>query len=246
MSDTDTEADNMSAFMRWGTLFAVTLATTLYATSILVVSVILPQMQGTLSATQDQIAWVVTFNILATAVVTPMTGWLTAKFGRRRVMLSCIAAFTLATFLCGTADSLVPLVLYRVAQGGFGAPLVPLGQATILDIFPKHQHGKATAIFGMSVVVGPIIGPTLGGFLSELLNWRWAFFMLVPAGVVAYLALWLVLREPRLRASAVRLDWTGASGTTGSIRPKSLSRRRWRWRPSMSSWSTASPPSGRS
>ncbi len=209
MSDTDTEADNMSAFMRWGTLFAVTLATTLYATSILVVSVILPQMQGTLSATQDQIAWVVTFNILATAVVTPMTGWLTAKFGRRRVMLSCIAAFTLATFLCGTADSLVPLVLYRVAQGGFGAPLVPLGQATILDIFPKHQHGKATAIFGMSVVVGPIIGPTLGGFLSELLNWRWAFFMLVPAGVVAYLALWLVLREPRLRASVVRLDWTG-------------------------------------
>ncbi|MDP6706868.1 MAG: DHA2 family efflux MFS transporter permease subunit [Alphaproteobacteria bacterium] len=209
MSEVATADDGMSAFMRWSTLFAVTLATTLYATTILVVSVILPQMQGTLSATQDQIAWVVTFNILATAVVTPMSGWLTAKFGRRKVMLYCIGAFTVSTFLCGIADSLVPLVLYRIAQGGFGAPLIPLAQATILDIFPKHQHQKATAIFGMSVVVGPIIGPTLGGFLSELLNWRWAFFMLVPAGVLAHLALWLVLKEPRRHATAVRLDWTG-------------------------------------
>ena len=112
----------VSAAFRWLTLFAVTLATTLYATSILVVSVILPQMQGSLSATQDQIAWVVTFNILATAVITPMSGWLENKFGRRKIMLFCVAVFTLSTGLCGSASALGPLVFFRIVQGAAGAP----------------------------------------------------------------------------------------------------------------------------
>ena len=208
MSSTDAGSQNNTAFHRWAVLLTVTLATTLYATAILVVSVILPQMQGSLSATQDQIAWVVTFNILATAVVTPMSGWLEAKFGRRNVMVFCVGAFMVATALCGMAGSLAPLVFYRIAQGAFGAPLIPLAQATILDTFPKHEHQKATAIFGMAVVVGPIIGPTLGGYLAELHNWRWAFFMMVPAGVLAFAGLWVVLKDNR-RQSQVRLDWTG-------------------------------------
>ena len=128
-----------------------------YAMAILVVSVVLPQMQGSLSATQDEIAWVMTFNILATAVMTPMSGWLAARFGRRQVMLGSMAGFTVATLFCGLATNLPLLVLFRIAQGAFGAPLIPLGQAVILDTFPKHQHGVATSVIGMAVVVGPVI-----------------------------------------------------------------------------------------
>jgi DHA2 family multidrug resistance protein len=189
-------------------LATVTLATTLYATTILIVIVILPQMQGSLSATQDQITWVVTFNVLATAVVTPMTGWLAARFGRRNVMLYSIFGFTVTTFMSGAAGSLETLVLYRILQGGFGATLVPLGQATILDTYPQHQHGTATAVFGMGVVVGPVIGPTLGGYIAELYNWRWAFYLVAPIGVIAWLGIWAFLPD-RSRESGVRLDWTG-------------------------------------
>ncbi|MET4697917.1 DHA2 family multidrug resistance protein [Constrictibacter sp. MBR-5] len=189
-------------------LVIVVLASTLYATTVLVVSVILPQMQGSLSATQDQISWVVTLNILATAMVTPMTGWLVARFGRRSVMLWGLGGFTLATLLCGTATSLEELVLWRVAQGALGAPLTPLAQAVILDTFPKRQHGTVTSIFGMGVVVGPVIGPIMGGYLAEAYNWRWAFFMIFPVGVVSWIGLAFILRDAG-RSQSARLDWTG-------------------------------------
>ncbi len=198
----------IGAIRKWLILFTVTLATTLYSTTVLVVSVILPQMQGSMSATQDQIAWVVTFNILATAVVTPMTGWLEAKFGRHRVMIVGLALFTLSTMACGLAQGLLPLVLYRIAQGATGAPLIPLGQAIVLDTFPRHQHRLATSVFGMGVVIGPIIGPTLGGYLAELYNWRWAFFMLAPIGALAFVMLVLMIPE-RPKRPGTRLDWTG-------------------------------------
>lgn len=186
----------------------VTMATTLYGTTVLVVSVILPQMQGTLSATQDQIAWVMTFNILATAIATPTTGWLTARFGRRNVMLYCQAGFTIATLLCGLAESLETLVLYRIAQGALGAPLIPLAQATVLDTYPKHQHGTATSIFGMGVVIGPVLGPVVGGYLADIYNWRWAFYMIVPVGVAATVGLYFLLSD-KGRRDGVKLDWTG-------------------------------------
>ena len=208
MSVAEVERTEIGWIRKWLILFTVTLATTLYSTTVLVVSVILPQMQGSMSATQDQIAWVVTFNILATAVVTPMTGWLEAKFGRRRVMIYGLALFTLATMACGMAESLLPLVLYRIAQGATGAPLIPLGQAIVLDSFPRHEHRLATSVFGMGVVIGPIIGPTLGGYLAELYNWRWAFFMLAPVGAAALLMLIVMIRDSPKR-SGVRLDWMG-------------------------------------
>ena len=208
MSSVSVRTGEPTAFQRAMILIAVVLATTLYAMTIMIVSVLLPQMQGSLSATQDQITWVMPFNIVATAVVPPMTGWLAARFGRRNLMLYGVLGFTLATIGCGAAGSLETVVFYRILQGGFGAPLVPMGQAIILDTFPKRQHGTVTAIFGMGVVIGPVIGPTIGGFLSELYNWRWAFYMIVPFGVVALSGLWVFLTD-RGRRVDVRLDWTG-------------------------------------
>ena len=189
-------------------LVTVVLASTLYATTLLIASTLLPQMQGTMSATQDEIAWAMTFNILATAVATPTTGWLVARFGRRRVMTGSILGFTVATLLCGLADSLEALVLWRIVQGAVGAPVVPLSQTILLDSFPRRQAGMVTSIFGMAVVVGPVIGPTVGGLLSEMYSWRWAFFMIVPVGAIAYVGLRLTL--PRDTPSGkVGLDWIG-------------------------------------
>lgn len=194
-------------------LAAVVLGSTLYATTLLVASTLLPQMQGSFAATPDEIAWTTTFNILATAIATPMTGWLVARFGRKRTMLSCIAGFTVATWLCGQAESLETIVLWRILQGGLGAPVVPLSNATVLDTFPRRQAGLVSSIFGMTVVLGPVAGPALGGVLAETYNWRWAFYMIVPAGLVAFLALRLTLPpDPKPGAAGARpapLDWTG-------------------------------------
>ncbi len=198
----------LPAWRRWAILFSITLATTQYAMAILVVSVVLPQMQGSLSATQDEIAWVMTFNILATAVMTPMSGWLAARFGRRRVMLGSMLGFSVATLFCGLATNLPMLVLFRIAQGTFGAPLIPLGQAILLDSFPKHQHSMATSVFGMAVVVGPVIGPVLGGWLAEDYGWQAAFFMFLPFGAIALVGLYLFLTD-KGKQPGVGLDWTG-------------------------------------
>ena len=202
------QPEDFTSFQRAIILATVTMATTLYATTILVVSVILPQMQGSLSATQDQIAWVVTFNILATAIATPMTGWLAGKFGRRKTMIYCQLGFLASTLACGFAPNLELLVVARIFQGAFGAPIVPLAQATILDTFPKEKQAFGTAIFGMGVVIGPVIGPVLGGYLADIYNWRWAFYMIVPAAALALAALALFLPETRNRSTA-KLDWTG-------------------------------------
>ena len=198
----------MTAFRRWMIMAAIMTSTTLYAMTILIVSVVLPQMQGSLSATPDQITWVMTFNILATAVVTPMSGWLAGRFGWRNVMLVSQAGFCISTFLCGVAGSLEALVFFRILQGGFGAPTIPLAQAIILDIFPRRQHSLVTSIFGMGVVVGPIFGPVLGGYLTELYNWRYAFYMLVPLALIGFVSLWVFLSDGG-RQAKLRFDWTG-------------------------------------
>jgi len=208
MTAIDQTIETPSEFRKWMLLVSVTMATTIYSMTVLIVSVVLPQMQGTLSATPDQISWVMTFNILATAVVTPITGWLTSRFGWRNVMLTGVFGFCVATVLCGQAESLETLVIYRVLQGGFGAPLVPLSQAVLLDTFERRQHGLVMSIFGMGVVVGPIIGPVFGGYLSEVFNWRWAFYMIVPFGIVGFAGLWIFLRDGG-REYGTRFDWTG-------------------------------------
>jgi DHA2 family multidrug resistance protein len=189
-------------------LVMVVMGSTLYATTLLIASTLLPQMQGTMSATQDEIAWAMTFNILATAVATPMTGWLAARFGRRETMTWSVLMFTATTFLCGQADSLEALILWRVLQGALGAPVIPLSQTILLDAFPKRQQGLVTSIFGMAVVIGPVIGPTLGGMLSEIYSWRWAFYMIVPVGLVSFVGLRLTLVHDR-PTGRTSLDWTG-------------------------------------
>ncbi len=207
MSDSET-ALSLSVTRRVLILLAVVLASTLYSTTLLIASTLLPQMQGAMAATPDEIAWAMTFNILATAVVTPMTGWLVARFGRRRVMLGSMLGFSIATYMCGSANSLLGLVFWRIVQGGAGAPVVPLSNAILLDSFPRKQAGLVTSIFGMAVVIGPVIGPTLGGFLAESHSWRWAFYMLVPVGAIGFAGLWLTL--PRDSAAGhARLDWIG-------------------------------------
>lgn len=190
-------------------LISIILATTLYGTTILVVSTILPQMRGSFSATADEISWAMTFNILATAIVTPMTGWLAASFGRRRVMVMSLAGFTIATFMCGATQSLEGIVFWRILQGGFGAPSTPLAQSIIMDTFPRQQHGMVLGIFGFGVVIGPVLGPTLGGYMADTYTWRWAFYCLVPIGMMAVVGLHFFLMPDQKEAKPARLDWTG-------------------------------------
>lgn len=201
-------AESYSLTRRIMILVTVVLGSTLYATTLLIASTLLPQMQGTMSATQDEIAWAMTFNILATAVATPMTGWLAARFGRRDTMIWSVFLFTATTFMCGAAESLETLVFWRVLQGALGAPVIPLSQTILLDSFPKRQQGLVTSIFGMAVVIGPVIGPTLGGLLSELYSWRWAFYMIVPVGFLSFAGLRLTLPRDK-PVGRVALDWTG-------------------------------------
>jgi DHA2 family multidrug resistance protein len=206
--DTEALARTTTATQRYLTLATVVLGSSLYGTALLTTSTILPQMQGAMSATQDEIAWAMTFNILATAVVTPMTGWLVSRFGTKRVVVYSIACFTVATMLCGMAQSLEMLVLWRILQGGAGAPVVPLSQSILFDTFPRHQHTMVMSIFGMAVAVAPVFGPIFGGYLAEIHSWRWSFYMLVPIGICATIGMSLTLPSTT-RLVKVRFDWTG-------------------------------------
>lgn len=188
-----------------GTCTAVTF---LYAMTVTIANVSLPQMQGAFSATQDQIAWVVTANLVATAVATPLAGWLLSRFGRRMVCNACVVGFGAASLACGFAESLEQLVLFRVLQGALGAPLVPASQAIVLDTYPRRQHGAVIAIFGMGSVLGPIVGPVVGGYLSEAYDWRWVFHMITPFSILALAGTWLFIRD-RESPAPVRLDWLG-------------------------------------
>ena len=146
MSDVLDSSSRGISFFQWMILGTLTLTSTLYAMSITIANIALPQLQGALGATQDQIAWTVTFNIVGTAIVTPMTGWLTLRFGQRRLMLGTIFGFAISSILCGQATTLVELVSYRIFQGAFGGPLVPLSQAIILGVFPRRLHSFSTAV----------------------------------------------------------------------------------------------------
>jgi DHA2 family multidrug resistance protein len=208
ITDGDDPIVQVSVMRRWIILATVVLGSTVYNATILIASGLQPQMQGAMSATPDEIAWTVTFNILATAIVTPMTGWLVARFGTRNVMVWSIATFTAGTLLCGLATSLESLVLWRIVQGGGGAALVPLGQAILLNIFPRYQHGLAISVFGVANMAGPVLGPSLGGYIAELWSWRWVFHLTVPFGIAAFFGFRFALPRdtPQQR---VRLDWTG-------------------------------------
>jgi DHA2 family multidrug resistance protein len=184
------------------------IATLMQALDSTIANVALPYMQGSLSASYDQITWVLTSYVVMAAIMTAPVGWLSARFGRKNLFLTCLIGFTITSMLCGIAGTLVQMVIYRLLQGAFGAALVPLSQSTMLDIYPPEQRGSAMSIWGMGVMVGPILGPTLGGYLTYDFNWRYVFFVNLPIGIAAILGLLFLMPkvEPR---PPTRFDWTG-------------------------------------
>ena len=189
---------------QWLILLSVQLSSLLFGMTITLANVVLPQMRGALSATYDEIAWVITLNLIATAVATPMTGWLASRLGWRGVMMVGVGGFTVFSFLCGIANSLVSLVLYRVGQGLCGAVIMPMGQAIVLATFPRPLHATVMVIWGF----GSVVGPVLGSMIAESYSWRAVFFMIVPPGLVAMLFIWFSLDGYTSRTRA-RLDWIG-------------------------------------
>ena len=187
---------------------SIMLATVMQALDTTIANVALPHMQGALSATLDQVGWVLTSYIIAAAIMTPPTGFLAARFGRKRVFLAAVSGFTIASMLCGAATSLNEMVVFRLLQGAFGAGLVPLSQAVLLDTYPRERHASAMAMWGVGVMVGPILGPTLGGYLTEAYNWRWVFYINLPFGLLALLGILSFVPETE-RDRGRPLDWFG-------------------------------------
>jgi DHA2 family multidrug resistance protein len=174
------------------------IATLMQALDSTIANVALPYMQGSLSASYDQITWVLTSYVVMAAIMTAPVGWLAGRFGRKNLFIACLAGFTATSMLCGIAGSLSEMVVYRMLQGAFGAALVPLSQATLLDIYPAEQRGSAMSIWGMGVMVGPILGPTLGGYLTAHFNWRYVFFVNLPFGIIAILGLLFLMPKVKI------------------------------------------------
>jgi MFS transporter, DHA2 family, multidrug resistance protein len=191
----------------WITI-SIMLATFMQGVDTTIANVALPHMQGSMSAAQDQIAWVVTSYIVAAAIMTPLTGWLANRFGVKYVFLISVVGFTVASALCGAAASLAQLVLYRLLQGVCGAALVPLSQAVLLQINPPERHARAMAVWGIGVILGPIIGPALGGWLTDNYDWRWVFYINVPVGMLSVLGIALFIRHAR-HGRREAFDWFG-------------------------------------
>ena len=213
-------------------------ATLMQALDTTIANVALPYMQGSVSASQDQIDWVLTSYIVAAAIMTPPTGFLAGRFGLKNLFLASITGFTIASMLCGMAQIVTQIVLFRVLQGAFGAALVPLSQTVLLNTYPRERQGFAMALFGMGVMVGPVLGPVLGGWLTENYSWRWVFYINLPIGIVGLAghdrvpagyaarcraeARLVRLRHAQPRASArCRSCSTAASRRIGSVPAKS-------------------------
>jgi DHA2 family multidrug resistance protein len=187
---------------------SITCATIMQGVDTTIANVALPHIQGSLSCSQDQIAWVVTSYIVAAAIMTPLTGWLAGRFGIKYVFLVSVIGFTAASALCGSATSLMQLVLYRLLQGMCGAALVPLSQSVLFQSNPPERHGRAMAIWGTGTMLGPIVGPALGGWLTDNFTWRWVFYINLPVGILCALGILIFIHETR-HAHRERFDFFG-------------------------------------
>lgn len=173
-----------------------------------IANVALPYMRGSLSASQDQITWVLTSYIVAAAVMTAPVGWLAARFGKKNILLVSMIGFTVASMLCGAATDLTEMVVFRLLQGVFGAALAPLSQSVMIDLYPVEKRAQVMAIWGIGIMLGPILGPTLGGFLTDAYSWRWVFYVNAPVGIAATLGLWLAFKDTH-RNDTLKFDWAG-------------------------------------
>ncbi|WP_409191433.1 MDR family MFS transporter [Bradyrhizobium sp. RDM4] len=189
------------------TICAMT-ATIMQALDTTIANVALPYMQGTLSASQDQINWVLTSYIVAAAIMTAPVGWISNRFGRKRIFIICAGGFTLTSVLCGLAQDINQMVLFRLLQGVFGAALVPLSQSVMLDYYTLQERAKAMSIWGMGVMMGPIMGPSLGAWLTETYSWHWVFFVNLPFGAITVLGLSIFLDETK-QDTSLKFDWFG-------------------------------------
>ena len=198
----------------------VMMATIMHALDGTIANVALPSIQGSLSATQEQVSWVVTSYIVASAIMTPFAGFSATRFGLRRTLSICVIGFTIVSMLCGAAQTLDQLVLFRALQGGFGAALVPVSQAIMMDTYPREEQGKAMAMWGVGTMIGPIVGPSLGGWLTDEFTWRWVFYVNLPVGLLCAFGILVLVRD---------------SSSTGSIRSRSSSRPWWQASPSQCS-----------
>ncbi len=194
---------------RWIIAITVTFASILEILDTSIVNVAIPHMMGTLGATLDEIAWVSTGYIVANVIVLPMTGWLSAYFGRRRYFAGSIAIFTVASFMCGNSHTLTELVLWRIVQGLGGGALLSTSQAILYEVFPPAEYGQAMAIFGVGVMVGPTLGPTLGGYITDTFSWPWIFYINLPFGVMAFILSLTYIKNSRFAQKVGDTDWLG-------------------------------------
>ena len=180
------------------------LGTTLEVLDTSIVNVALPHMQGTFSASVDEIAWVLTSYLVANGIMIPMTGWISSRFGRKRYFLTSVFAFVVASALCGAAQSLSQMIMFRLIQGAAGAAMIPSSQAILMETFPPAEQQMAMAMWGVGLMVAPILGPTLGGWITDNWNWRWNFYINVPIGSIAFVMVSAFVHDPPLHAPATR------------------------------------------
>jgi DHA2 family multidrug resistance protein len=204
----DSEAGRGPSLQRALVTICVMMATIMQALDMTIANVALPYMQGSLSATIDQVSWVLTSYVVAAAIMTAPVGWLASRYGVRRLLMCCAAGFTAASMLCGIAQGIGDMVLYRLLQGMFGAALVPLSQSVMMTIYPAEKRGVAMTLWGMGVMIGPIMGPTLGGWLTDHYTWRWVFYINLPFGIATVLGLWAFMRDTEEGRSSP-FDWFG-------------------------------------
>jgi DHA2 family multidrug resistance protein len=205
---TEAAAEEMAPSIRAMLTVCVMMATVMQALDTTIANVALPYMQGSLSTTQDQINWVLTSYIVAAAIMTSPLGWMASRFGRKKLFIVCTAGFTVASMLCGIAQNIDQMVAFRLLQGVFGAALVPISQAVMLDAYPPAKRGSAMAIWGMGVMLGPIMGPTLGGWLTEYYSWRWVFYVNLPFGILTVVGLSIFMREGAIKRDTP-FSWFG-------------------------------------
>src|SRR5512141_788519 len=194
----------------WIVAVSVMLGTFMEVLDTTVVNVALPHIAGSLSATVDETTWVLTSYLVSNAIILPMTGWLGNQFGRKRILLASVFGFTMASLACGLAPNLPTLIIFRVIQGATGGGLQPLSQAIMLEAFPPEKRGKAMAFWALGIVVAPMLGPVLGGWITDTYSWRWIFYINLPIGIMAtVMAQLFIFDPPYIKRGSSRVDYWG-------------------------------------